>query len=576
MLPQGTKSRVISELQFDRVRREIMLAQQVRIPELSDIVIDQRHRHDERHQPSPELVDDRQQLLLLIGADHLLEIAHHVHEHIDVLLDGRFQAHGCHEQLLVAIHQLVYIAFPGSGDQAPHFPAVLLAVGHQQQLVRRVELDQLCRGRGRTGIAPATVDENLLDEVFPQNRVVKPPFFLSRQQRKTVFECTGEKPDTRRTRDVVGIVDLDTLHPGRRRPVLEYETAEILLRELLDPDRLARLEVYRLTQCIATMAAAASDIWPLELQPGAVNQAANLARAALDTPVGVRLERALNAQVESPLASPEDSYEKTRQQEVSNRLRFVLETLRRDPPLHAWEEPIWLVAAATSLIQADLPPSDEADAYADVAIRLFAMLPYQLGPRFAQSIDERGAWWRSLVRRVLDHHRALPEMTYRTSLPSLWVASQVIDRLDHVMDVGVLRGIESMIEGTLHKERISASQEVPAALALAQGVMARAGAAALIADLELEGYDEVNEILAGQVSEAWDILDMGVTTDDLPDLEDYVDFYAYADRQQGLAAPLAPLVLALRWLPAEDLPATPQAILAAVGIQAPYDDDDDW
>jgi len=339
------------------------------------------------------------------------------------------------------------------------------------------------------------------------------------------------------------------------------------VRELLDPSTLARLEVYRLTHCLTTLAEIGADVWPREVRPGLVNRVAGLAQDMLDTPARARLEGALDHLAGGTTPSPPEPPD-VLDVEAHNRLRYVLEALRHDPPLHAWEQPVWLVAAATCLLQADLPDGPVSQGYAEVALQLFSMLPDRNTPRGVEPIADRDAWWKQLAGRVLDHHHALPDMKLRSSLATVWLAWLVIERLGHVADDSVLRGLESMVLGTLAKERLGATQQTSSSTNLTQAVLAWGAARSLVAAFFDDGdRAELLQVLSSQLAEAWDVFDVGATTR-IPDLEEFVVFYARRERQQNLTVPIAPVVLVLRAF-SSDLPADAGTLLAAMGVRPP-------
>jgi len=94
-------------------------------------------------------------------------------------------------------------------------------VGHERQLVRRVEL--ACPGGDRweardqaagrrlliQHLRPAVVGKHALDEILAQGHVIQPALFLHGQQREPLLERPGKHPHAVALGHAVLVVDLD-------------------------------------------------------------------------------------------------------------------------------------------------------------------------------------------------------------------------------------------------------------------------------------------------------------------------------------------------------------------------------
>ena len=82
------------------------------------------------------------------------------------------------------------------GHEASHFLQVLGAVGHEQKLVRPVEVHQAARlPRALHDVAVALAGEDALDEVLAQDRVVQATLVLHGGERKVLHEDPREEAD---------------------------------------------------------------------------------------------------------------------------------------------------------------------------------------------------------------------------------------------------------------------------------------------------------------------------------------------------------------------------------------------
>ncbi len=119
---------------------------------------------------------------LSIGADHLLEVAADVLQHIGVgAASGAFGQAG-HQIAEVRLGEFIEVgAFAHAAQQVTQAFVMGGTVGHQQVFVARVKGQQAVTGQpfGQQ-LLPTGVDENAGQEVFPQHRVVKSAVFFDR------------------------------------------------------------------------------------------------------------------------------------------------------------------------------------------------------------------------------------------------------------------------------------------------------------------------------------------------------------------------------------------------------------
>ncbi len=85
--------------------------------------------------------------------------------------------------------------------------------------------------RGRRAVGektfPPLVDEETLDEVLPQWRIVEAPFLLHRQQREMLGEARGEEAAAVAARHAPVAVDADAEEPAARRAFFEHVAVEV-------------------------------------------------------------------------------------------------------------------------------------------------------------------------------------------------------------------------------------------------------------------------------------------------------------------------------------------------------------
>ena len=112
--PQGVKSfknvpvlglHVVAEHQLDRVGVEEHLPLEVGDPVFTDVVADQGDRDNQRDELLPVPGDHLEEFLLLVGGENLLEVPHHVEEHVCALFHRGSLGQRLHEEALVPVVQ---------------------------------------------------------------------------------------------------------------------------------------------------------------------------------------------------------------------------------------------------------------------------------------------------------------------------------------------------------------------------------------------------------------------------------------------------------------------------------------
>lgn len=89
-------SNMVSQLEFQGVRVEIVLLLEVRLIVETYVVIDEGYRNDEGDMPLAIVVDDLKQLPLGIGRELLFEITHNVLQDIAMFRRRGLEAQGLH------------------------------------------------------------------------------------------------------------------------------------------------------------------------------------------------------------------------------------------------------------------------------------------------------------------------------------------------------------------------------------------------------------------------------------------------------------------------------------------------
>jgi len=120
------------------------------------------------------------------------------------------------------------------GDKAAQDGQVPNAVGHDEQFVLPVEPLEIpeLRPAGQEKL-PAAVNEDPLDEILPERRILEAAILLHREEGKTGHEGGGEDPDTALDRHAAGNVNLDGGHAGTGGLALEDEATKRLLLQFL-------------------------------------------------------------------------------------------------------------------------------------------------------------------------------------------------------------------------------------------------------------------------------------------------------------------------------------------------------
>ena len=181
----------------------------------AQVMFEQCQGYDQRHQCLAVVLDEAQQFLLVFAGEILLQIAHQVLEHVDMLGPGRFayshHAQALHEQGPVLSGESVPVPLARVSDKATHLGIVFGAVGHERQLVGGMELDQATwRGLLIEHSRPAVIGKNPLDKILPQRQVVEPSFLLQWQQGEALNDLTGEHASAVALGHAVLFVDTDT------------------------------------------------------------------------------------------------------------------------------------------------------------------------------------------------------------------------------------------------------------------------------------------------------------------------------------------------------------------------------
>ena len=91
-------SDMVAQHQLSRMGGQVDLLFQILLVIFPHIVAEQGDRHDQRGQLIMVLPDHFQQLLLFIGSQLVLEIAHQMLQHIGVLFESGMQGKPFHEQ----------------------------------------------------------------------------------------------------------------------------------------------------------------------------------------------------------------------------------------------------------------------------------------------------------------------------------------------------------------------------------------------------------------------------------------------------------------------------------------------
>jgi hypothetical protein len=98
------------------------------------VVLEQRQRHDQRHQPLPLVIYEAQELLLVLAGDMVLQVAHQVLEDVDMLAPRAHHAQALHEHSSVLGGEFIPVPLAGIGDEATHLGVVLGAVGSSSSI----------------------------------------------------------------------------------------------------------------------------------------------------------------------------------------------------------------------------------------------------------------------------------------------------------------------------------------------------------------------------------------------------------------------------------------------------------
>ena len=193
----------------------------------------ERERHDERYDAAPVVFDGSMELLTHVGVQSIAKVAEHVLEGVHVSLRRRRLRERAHELFGVPFAQLGTVRALGAGDDAAETSLRLGGVGHEQQLLAGLEIDEVADLPAALEQArEPIVGEDADDEALAQARVVQSAFFLDGQQRQQRHEGVGEQAAIRGRRHARLGVGLDARHAAARRVLLEDVAAQSQLAKL--------------------------------------------------------------------------------------------------------------------------------------------------------------------------------------------------------------------------------------------------------------------------------------------------------------------------------------------------------
>jgi len=334
-------------------------------------------------------------------------------------------------------------------------------------------------------------------------------------------------------------------------------------RELLeDPAARARFELYHLSHCLQELVDAGSAEQDKIEAPDRINRAARACAVALKYPAPARLAAAIEAEPGPvPVASRPVPH-------AVNQVRYALEALRFAPSLTAYDEPIWTATMCTALLHGQVvrgeAPAAVSGGWKQVTNRMLSMLPTSARPRPGRPIVDRDVWWRGFAAHIVAEQRGRTEAGTRGSLVATWAALGALDAVNGAVDDSVLRGLQSMVEGCLEKERRAGT--AGSIVALASGIPALAATEHLGSRFEIDGHAELAETIAEQLGEAWDVLEIGVPAAGVAPVSDAVIGFADPAAHRNIRTPVAPILLALRQLDAATLPAPKAELVAVLGL----------
>jgi len=244
------------------------------------------------------------------------------------------------------------------------------------------------------------------------------------------------------------------------------------VRDLLQADSLARLEVYASTRCVARLGFTAMPMFAEgrgRLRAHALEVAASLCREALETGwVRRKLLAALDLSVQAPVRLW------SRPPPTALLRRRALDALRHAPRVGAAEASLLAGALClAALVEARVVP--------EWAVDLGAALVDRLGPQEqserTEAIDDRPRWREDLIEQVL----AQGSVEARAVL---WVGLHAVDQVESAVPDSTLRGLQELVQ-SLPAER--SGQAGPPAREVWEGVVGLAASRGLGSDEEAPG-----------------------------------------------------------------------------------------
>jgi len=206
-------SNVVPQLKLQGVRMQIVLLFEVGLIIFSDIVIDQCDGYDKRNEPLMVVINDLKEFLFFIAGELRLKIPHNVHEYVCILLDGRFETKGLHEELLVPMVEFFLWEFFWLGNEFSHHPVMLGTVREDQHLMFGVKIDQVaptfsvCQD-----FSPSLEDKDAFDEILTEPGIMQATLIFDWKQWEMVHKNSGKNAHPPFRGDIVFVVDFDAFH----------------------------------------------------------------------------------------------------------------------------------------------------------------------------------------------------------------------------------------------------------------------------------------------------------------------------------------------------------------------------
>jgi len=336
----------------------------------------------------------------------------------------------------------------------------------------------------------------------------------------------------------------------------------------LQPDALARIEMYAMSLALTRPAEIASHIL-MRGQTDVIN-ALELARTYLEQTLEpdfakTRIELALqHPQVApTPQAGPQPDPGRTT-------LRRSVACLRGDAVPLATQAPLLCVTLGASTLAVEVE-SDPiyAKVLGDIAPRLLTLFP-GLGVSWAvQPIADRTEWRKELLQHIVEAADRASGASGNAALMLAWLGFSAIDKLEGTVSDSVLRGLESLLrEMAIHDVRNPPGNDI---LRLQHAVTGRAAMGWL--EQSNLGIDEatLDELAARLDDRIQDLVDLAHGTEIPTPTDQFSDetllpylIDASASQEQQLTRPL--LVLALRSFHGKvTMPANAQSLIRHMG-----------